>query len=179
MFSFEIQAFVFLLLMSLCSSEHGGAAPLRSGVAEADDGVLVRGGTSLRRASTILKFPRVLKKKRKKQKVPKVAKSKKEKVPKAAKSKKEKVPKAAKSKKTNAPTPGSTNAVTTPQPSSSPQPTEACAAITNQKDALLALKEGFANDIGWDINTDPCTGLWTGITCDSDGKVTRSINLCK
>jgi len=140
MFSFEIQAFVFLLLMSLCSSEHGGAAPLRSGVAEADDGVLVRGGTSLRRASTILKFPRVLKKKRKKQKVPK-----------AAKSKKEKVPKAAKSKKTNAP----------------------CAAITNQKDALLALKEGFANDIGWDINTDPCTDAWTGITCDSDSKVTK------
>ena len=129
MFSFEIQAFVFLLLMSLCSSEHGGAAPLRSGVAEADDGVLVRGGTSLRRASTILKFPRVLKKKRKKQKVPK----------------------AAKSKKTNAP----------------------CAAITNQKDALLALKEGFANDIGWDINTDPCTDAWTGITCDSDSKVTK------
>jgi len=74
MFSFKILAFVFLLLGSLGSSEPG--APLRSSVAVVDDGVLARGGTSLRpRASTILKVPRVLKKKKKqkKQKVPKAA----------------------------------------------------------------------------------------------------------
>jgi len=64
-------------------------------------------------------------------------------------------------------------------PSSSPAGCSLCAAITNQKDALLALKEGFTNDIGWwDSNTDPCTGAWTGIWCDSDGKVT-GIDLCK
>jgi hypothetical protein len=70
------------------------------------------------------------------------------------------------------------------QPSSQPssKPTEACAAITNQKDALLALKEGFTNGdtalASWVTTTDPSTGPWTRITCDSDGKVT-DINLCK
>jgi hypothetical protein len=57
-----------------------------------------------------------------------------------------------------------------------------CAAITTQKDALLALKEGFTNGdtelADWVSTTDPCDGPWEGITCDSDGKVT-SINLCK
>ena len=57
-------------------------------------------------------------------------------------------------------------------PSSSPAGCSLCAAITNQKDALLALKKGLTNDIGWDSNTDPCTNAWTGITCDSDDKVT-------
>jgi len=57
-----------------------------------------------------------------------------------------------------------------------------CAAITNQKDALLALKEGLINNdasklTDWVTTTDPCTGEWTKITCDG-GKVT-GIDLCK
>ena len=171
MFSFKIQASVFLLFGSLCSSAEHGGAPLRSGVAVADDGVLVKGGTSLRpRASSILKVHRVLNKK-KKQKVPKAAKP-----PKGGKKAKSAVTPQPSSQSSSQPT-----ATVSPSSQPSSQPTEACAAITTQKDALLALKEGFANDIlGWDINTDPCDGdaPWTGITCDSDGKVT-SINLCK
>jgi hypothetical protein len=142
-FSFKnlLLASVFLLLGSLCSSEHGDA-PLRSGVAAvADDGVLVRGGTSLRRASTILDFPRVLrlKNKKKKQKVPKAAKS----------------PKGGKKAKSS-------------QPSS--QPTiDQCTVIDTQKDALLALKEGFINGdtelADWVSTTDPCDDTWFGITC--------------
>jgi hypothetical protein len=152
MFSFKIQASVFLLLVSLCSSEEHGGAPLRSGVTEADDGVLVKGGTSLRLSSAILKVPRVLNnnnnnnnnnKKKKKKKVPKAAKP-----PKGGKKAKSAV---------------------TPRPSSQPS----CATITSQKDALLALKEGLVgNDttklVNWDSNTDPCDGdAWTGITCSS------------
>jgi len=148
-FSFKnlLLASVFLLLGSLCSSEHGDA-PLRSGVAAvADDGVLVRGGTSLRRAIATLKVPRFLKKKQnKKQKVPKAAKS----------------PKGGKKAKSS-------------QPSS--QPTiDQCTVIDTQKDALLALKEGFINGdtelADWVSTTDPCDDTWTGITC-SDSDVTE------
>ena len=62
-------------------------------------------------------------------------------------------------------------------PSSSPAGCSLCTAITNQKDALLALKEGLINNdasklTDWDTTTDPCTNAWTGIWCDSDGKVT-------
>ena len=163
MFSFKIQASVFLLLGSLCSSEEYGGAPLRSGVAVADNGVLVKGGTSLRpRASSILKVHRVLKKKNK-QKVPKAAKP-----PKGGKKVKSAVTPQPSSQSSSQPT-------ATVSPSS--QPTEACAAITTQKDALLALKEGLINNdasklTDWVTTTDPCTNAWTGITCDSDGKVT-------
>ena len=173
MFSFKVQASVFLLLVSLCSSEEHGGAPLRSGVAVADDGVLVKGGTSLRpRASSILKVHRVLNKK-KKQKVPKAAKP-----PKGGKKAKSAVTPQPSSQSSSQPT-----ATVSPSSQPSSQPTEACAAITTQKDALLALKEGFTNGdtalASWVTTTDPCTGPWTGITCDSsDGKVT-SINLCK
>jgi Leucine-rich repeat (LRR) protein len=155
-FSFNLLVFVFLLLVSFCSSGESGGTPLRSGVAAVaeDDGVQkVKGGTSLRRAGTALKVPRVLKKKKKR--------------PKAAKSKK------AKSAVLTTPqpsSPGSTNAVTTPQPSSQPTNGPPCAVITNQKDALLALAAGFTNGdtvlADWDSSTDPCTDTWTGITCD-------------
>ena len=171
MFSFKILASVSLLLGSLCPSEHGGA-PLRSGVAVADNGVLARGGTSLRRASTsTLKDPRVLNKK-KKQKVPKAAKP-----PKGGKKAKSAVTPQPSSQSSSQPT-----ATVSPSSQPSSQTTEACAAITTQKDALLALKEGFTNGdtalASWVTTTDPCTDEWTGITCDSDGKVT-SIDLCK
>jgi hypothetical protein len=81
------------------------------------------------------------------------------------KNKKQKNSKAAKSPKGG-------NAVTF-QPSSqpsSPQPSSPCTVIVTQKDALLALKEGFINGdtelADWDSNTDPCAPTsWTGITC--------------
>ena len=147
-FSFNLLARpICLLLVFLCSSEPG--APLRSGVAVADDGVLVRGGTSLRHTSSTsttstLDFPRVLKKKNKNKN-------------------KNKVPKAAKSKKAK-------SAVTS-QPSGDP-----CATISTQKDALLALKNGLIGTnttklADWDSNTDPCADTWTGIDCDC-GNVT-------
>jgi len=191
-FSFKNQAFVFLLLVSLCSSEHGAPALVRSGVAAVaeDNGVNVTRGSSLRRAAgTTLEVPRVLKTKKKrpkaansnKEKVPKAANSNKEKVPKAANSNKEKVPKAANSKKAKS---AVTTSHSSSQPSSQPssQATEVCATIITQKDALLALKEGLINNdasklADWDSNTDPCNDAWTGITCDC-GDVTI-IEMCK
>jgi hypothetical protein len=70
------------------------------------------------------------------------------------KNKKQKNSKAAKSPKGG-------NAVTFQHP---------CTVIVTQKDALLALKEGFINGdtelADWDSNTDPCAPTsWTGITC--------------
>ena len=60
-------------------------------------------------------------------------------------------------------------------------PTAPCAAISDQKDALLAIKAGFTNGdtvlSNWDGETEPCTAGWTGITCSS-GDVTE-IDLCK
>ena len=172
MFPFKIQAFVFLLLVSLCSSEHAGA-PLRSGVAVADDGVLVKGRTSLLRratSTTLEQLSRVLKKKNK--------------VPKAAKSKKAKS--AVTTPQEPSSQPASSNSSSQPASSnSSSQPTEACAAIntSTQKDALLALKEGLINNdalklANWDINTDPCADAWTGITCGDCDEVT-TINVSK
>jgi len=101
------------------------------------------------------------------------------------KGKKNKSQKASKSKKatstTKKPIPNEVLVVTeTPsyQPSSRPsfQPTDGpCAAIASQKDALLALKAGFADGdtrlSNWDSATDPCDGPWTGITCDGGEQV--------
>ena len=165
-FSFKnlLLASNFLLLGSLCCSSEPDA-PLRSGVAVADDGrVLVRGGTSSLRPprgdGTILKVPPRVLKKKKKQKVPKAAKP-----PKGGK----KV------------TPQPSSQSSSHQPSS--QPTEVCATINNQKDALLALKEGLINNdasklTDWVTTTDPCTGAWTGITCDGRSDVT-GIDVCE
>ena len=48
------------------------------------------------------------------------------------------------------------------QPSLSSQPTDPCASISTEVDALLALKAGFTNgdDIlsAWSSDTEPCTG---------------------
>ena len=122
-------------------------------------------------------LPRELKKKKpkggtapKKPKVPKSTKA--PKVPKSG----HKKPKSAKGLATTFPP------STQPTEKLTSQPTAPCAAISDQKDALLDLKAGFTNGgtelSDWVTTTDPCTGPWTGITCDSDGKVT-SIDLCK
>jgi len=175
-FSFKnlLLASNFLLLGSLCCSSEPDA-PLRSGVAVADDGrVLVRGGTSSLRPprggdGTILKVPPRVLKKKKKQKVPKAAKP-----PKGGKK--------VKSAVTPQPSSQSSSQPSSSQPSSS-QPTEVCATINNQKDALLALKEGLINNdasklTDWVTTTDPCTGAWTGITCDGRSDVT-GIDVCE
>ena len=134
-FSFNLLVFVLLLLVSLCSSEHGGA-PLRSGVAVAEDnGVHVKGGSSLRRAIATLKLPRALKKK---QKAPKAANSNKVKVPKAAKSKRPKSVHACASIITQK------DALLALK-----------AGFTNGDTALA----------DWVSTTDPCDDTWTGITC--------------
>ena len=58
--------------------------------------------------------------------------------------------------------------------------TDQCASIITQKDALLALKAGFANGYvelsNWVSTTEPCTedtSNWSKISCNSDGKVTE------
>ena len=85
------------------------------------------------------------------------------------KNKKQKNSKAAKSPKGgNAVTFQPSSQPSSPQPSS--QPTiDPCTVIVTQKDALLALKEGFINGdtelADWVSTTDPCDDTWTGITC--------------
>jgi hypothetical protein len=107
-------------------------------------------------------LPRELKKKKKRPKVPKK-------------------PKSAKGLATTFPPSTQPTEKLTSQPSVSSQPTAPCAAISDQKDALLALKAGFTNGgtelSDWVTTTDPCTGPWTGITCD--GSDVTQINLCK
>jgi hypothetical protein len=70
----------------------------------------------------------------------------------------------------------------TSQDSSQPTspPTGPCASISDQKDALLALKAGFTNGdtllSDWSDSTKPCSGdtsNWVGITCNSSGEVTE------
>jgi hypothetical protein len=87
------------------------------------------------------------------------------------------------------PTSNPTSQPTTANPTSQPttanptsQPTaDPCTVIATQKDALLALKAGFANGdtvlTDWVSATDPCDGPWDGIIC-SDGEVTE-ISLSK
>ena len=66
-----------------------------------------------------------------------------------------------------------------PSPQESSQPTDPCASIITQKDALLALKAGFTNGNDklseWSSDTEPCNGdtsNWGAtITCIS-GEVT-------
>lgn len=69
-------------------------------------------------------------------------------------------------------------------PTTTPPTVDPCASIITQKDALLALKDGFENGdtvlIDWGSDTDPCdenTSNWSYITCVSD-KVTV-ISLCR
>ena len=74
-------------------------------------------------------------------------------------------------------------------PSSSPT-VDPCVAegISTQKDALLALKDGFKNGgtvlTKWDIDTEPCDGdssNWGGIiTCNISGEVVAiDLSKCK
>ena len=102
-------------------------------------------------------LPRELKKKKKRPKVPKK-------------------PKSAKGLATTFPPSTQPTEKLTSQPSVSSQPTAPCAAISDQKDALLALKAGFTNGgtelSDWDGDTEPCSGdtsNWTRITCSSGG----------
>ena len=79
------------------------------------------------------------------------------------------------------PTSNPTSQPTTANPTSQPT-ADPCTVIATQKDALLALKAGFANGdtelADWVSTTDPCDGpAWEGITC-SDGEVTE-ISLSK
>ena len=78
------------------------------------------------------------------------------------------------------PTSNPTSQPTTANPTSQPT-ADPCTVIATQKDALLALKAGFANGdtelADWVSTTDPCDGPWEGITC-SDGEVTE-ISLSK
>ena len=122
-------------------------------------------------------LPRELKKKKpkggtapKKPKVPKSTKA--PKVPKSG----HKKPKSAKGLATTFPPSTQPTEKLTSQPSVSSQPTAPCAAISDQKDALLALKAGFTNGgtelSDWDGDTEPCSGdtsNWTRITCSSGG----------
>jgi hypothetical protein len=66
----------------------------------------------------------------------------------------------------------------------SPPTDDPCASISDQKDALLALKAGFTNGddklTDWIDSTDPCEGdtsNWSYITCNSS--VTSNFKILK
>ena len=126
--------------------------------------------TSARADVTVHGISRVLRKKRKKS--PKGGK-----VSKSAKGSAKKNPKGGKVSKSAK---GSASPSSQPtSPPTSPPTDDPCASISDQKDALLALKDGFGNGdtvlSDWSVSTEPCsddTSNWGAtITCNSSGEV--------